>query len=171
VVRSWGQAVGLWRLVRDVGGAELSCGSRKVSCPHKGDCFGVKGADMSYTITISENGQYIICRVTGSVTVEISREFAREMDSLSRATNIKRFLTDVREAPNIASVYQNYEYAYKDMIDLKLQRDVRSAILADSADTTHDFLETVVRNAGYNVRVFRSESAAIAWLNEEMPNQ
>ncbi len=93
------------------------------------------------------------------------------MNSLSRATNIKRLLTDVRGAPNISSVYQNYEYAYKDMIDLKLQRDVRSAILVDDADTTHDFLETVVRNAGYNLQVFRSESAAIAWLNEEMPNQ
>jgi len=125
---------------------------------------------MSYTITISENRQYIICQVTGSMTVEIAREFARELDSLSRAKNIKRFLTDVREAPNISSVYQNYKYAYKDMIDLKLQRDIRSAILADTADTTHDFLETVVQNAGYNVRVFHDESAAIAWLNEKMSN-
>ncbi|PKO11710.1 MAG: hypothetical protein CVU39_27885 [Chloroflexi bacterium HGW-Chloroflexi-10] len=123
---------------------------------------------MSYTIAISENGQYIICRVIGSMTVEIGQEFAKEMDSISRANNIKRFLTDVREAPNISSIYQNYEYAYKDMIDLKLQRDIRSAILADTADATHNFLETVARNAGYDVRVFHDESAAIAWLNEEM---
>lgn len=126
---------------------------------------------MSYTITISENGQYIICRVTGSMTVEIAREFTREIDSISRAKHIKRFLTDVREAPNVSNIFQNYEYAYKDMLDLELQRDIRSAILADTADTTHDFIETVVRNAGYNVRVFHDESAAIAWLNEEMSTQ
>ena len=122
---------------------------------------------MSYTITISENGQYIICLVTGPITVEIVREFAREIDSLSRAKNIKRLLTDVREAPNISSIYQNYEYAYQDMKNLKLQRDIRSAILAKPADTTHDFVETVVRNAGYNVRIFHDKSAAIAWLNEK----
>jgi hypothetical protein len=106
---------------------------------------------MSYTITISENGQYIICRVTGSMTVEIAREFAKEIDSLSRAKNIKRFLTDVREAPNISSVYQNYEYAYKDMIDLKLQRDVCSAILADTADTP-----TIFRNSNTECRIQRA---------------
>ena len=123
---------------------------------------------MSYTVTISENGQYIICRVTDSMTVEIAREFGREIDSLSRAKNIKRFLIDVREAPNISNVYQNYGFAYKDMADLKFQRHIRSAILADAADTTHDFIETVAQNAGYNVRVFHDESAAIAWLNEEI---
>ncbi len=123
---------------------------------------------MSYTITISENGKYIICRVTGPMTAEVAQEFAGEMDNLSRAKNIKRFLTDVREAPNISTINQNYEYAYQGMKDLKLQRGVRSAILVDPADTTHDFVETVAMNAGYNVRVFRDEHAAIAWLSEEI---
>lgn len=126
---------------------------------------------MSYTIAISENGSYIICRVIGPMTVEIAQEFAREMDNLSHAKNIKRFLTDVREAPNVSSVNQNYKYANQDMKGLKLQRGVRSAILVDPADTTHDFVETAVMNAGYNVRVFRDERAAIAWLNEETSRQ
>ena len=49
---------------------------------------------------------------------------------------------------------------------LDLQRDVRSAILVDSGDHSHDFVETVTQNAGYVVRVFDDEAAAIAWLEE-----
>ena len=122
---------------------------------------------MTYDISISENGKYIICRVMGPMTVNTAQEFAKEMDSLSRAKNIKRFLYDVREAPNTSANYKNYQYAYQDMDDLGLQRDVRSAILADPADTSHDFVGTVAQNAGFNVRVFHDEGAAIAWLNGE----
>ncbi len=125
---------------------------------------------MSYTLTISENGRYIICRVTGPMTVEVAQAFGRDMDRVSRTQNIKRFLTDVRKAPNTSSASQNYGFAYQDMKDMKFQRDVRSAILADPADTTHDFLETAAYNAGYTVRVFHDEDSAIAWLNEETSN-
>ena len=122
---------------------------------------------MSYTLTISENGRYIICKVNGPVTVEVAQAFGRDMDRLSHAQNIKRFLTDVRGAPNMSTPFQNYGFAYQDMKDMKFQRDVRSAILADLADTTHDFLETAAYNAGYTVRVFHDEDSAIAWLDEE----
>ena len=121
---------------------------------------------MSYNITISENRNYIICRVTGTMTVRTAKEFAKKMDSLSRAKNIKRFLIDAREAPNISTTYQNYKFAYKDMNDLNLQRDVRSAILADPADFSHDFPIMAQQNAWFNVRIFHDEDAALAWLND-----
>jgi hypothetical protein len=101
------------------------------------------------------------------MTLEIAREFTRDLDSLSHAKNIKLFLIDVREAPNTSSVFQNYNFAYQDMKDLNLQRDVRSAILTSPTDSTHDFVEMVTQNAGYNVQIFHDENAAIAWLNEE----
>jgi hypothetical protein len=122
---------------------------------------------MSYAIALSENGKYIVCRMAGPMTVEIARESAKELDRLSRSTGIKRFLNDVRNAPNVSDVLANYDFAYRDMNGLNLQRDVRSAILADPADRTHDFFETVAKNAGFNVRIFHDENAAIAWLNEE----
>ena len=119
---------------------------------------------MSYEIRTSENGRYIICRVTQSITVELAREFTIALDQLSRSQRIKRFLVDVRGAPNVASVFQNFDFANKDMADLDLQRDVRSAILVGANDRSHDFVETVTQNAGYGVRVFDDEAAAIAWL-------
>lgn len=114
---------------------------------------------MSYTITTSENGKYSICRVTGEITVDVARQFYKELNRLSRALNIKRFLNDVRDASNALSTLENYDFAYKDMSELKLQRNVCAAIRVGPGDRTHDFVETVTQNAGYNVRVFRDEEA------------
>jgi hypothetical protein len=50
-----------------------------------------------------------------------------------------------------------------------LERDNRAAILVDPTDRSHDFVEVVSRNAGYNVRVFIEEERAIAWLEEASP--
>lgn len=122
---------------------------------------------MSHKIFLSENGKYLVCEVTGLITFDILREFASELNSISRATGVKRLLHDVRYATNVINISQNYKYAYEDMDGLELQRDVRSAILTDPADRTHDFVETVSQNAGYNVRIFHDEDAAISWLNEE----
>lgn len=121
---------------------------------------------MSYQLEMAENGRYLICRVARPVTTNLAMQFSMAMDQVSRAHNVKRFLVDVRGAPNVATVFQNYEYANKGMTSLDLQRDVRSAILVDSGDHSHDFVETVTQNAGYVVRVFDDEAAAIAWLEE-----
>lgn len=122
---------------------------------------------MSHKIFLSEDGKYIVCEVTGLITLEVLREFASEVNSLSRATGVKRLLHDVRHAVNVMKISQNYQYAYEDMEGLELQRDVRSVILVNPADKSHDFMETVSQNAGYNVRIFQDEDTAISWLNEE----
>jgi hypothetical protein len=122
---------------------------------------------MSHKIFLSEDGRYIVCEVTGLITAEVLHEFASKLNKFSRATGINRLLHDVRYARNVMKISQNYQYAYEDMEDLALQRDARSAILIDPADKTHDFVETVSQNAGYTVRIFHDEDAAISWLNEK----
>jgi hypothetical protein len=123
---------------------------------------------MSYKVAISENGSFVICKVTGQFTADVAKQFTIEMDRVSRASGIKRFLTDVRNAPNVSDVFQNYSFVNTDMTELKLQKDVRSAILVSATDTSHDFVETASRNAGYNVRVFDDEGGAAAWLSEAL---
>lgn len=119
---------------------------------------------MDYRISVSDDGRYLICRVQGRITRPTALAFTRELDRLSRERGIKRFLTDVREASNDLGVLHNYLFANEVMPELELQRDVRSAILTRPDDKTHDFVETALRNAGYPVRLFRDEAAAIAWL-------
>ncbi len=121
---------------------------------------------MSYSVTLSDDGQYIVCRVDGPVTTAVARGFTLEMHRLSREAGVKRFLTDVREARNVLGPLDNYEYAYKDMRAMNAQRDIRSAVLVAPDDDSHNFVETVVRNAGYNLRLYRDEGEALAWLSE-----
>jgi hypothetical protein len=70
--------------------------------------------EMSFKVFLSENNKYIICRVSGPMTVDTATEFAKEMDFLSRAHGIKRLLTDVRDAPNTSSVMDNHNFTQSD---------------------------------------------------------
>jgi len=121
---------------------------------------------MSYSASLSENGKFIVCMMEDPITLDDAKEFASKVDRLSRATGVKRVFTDVRGAPNVLSVFENYDFAYKILEGLQIQRDVRAATLVDRTDSTHNFAETVIRNAGYNMRLFKDEEAAIAWLFE-----
>lgn len=124
---------------------------------------------MSYEITIPESGKYVRVRVTAAITIELARQFSKDAASHGVKHNLKAFLFDVREARNVASTLLNYQYAHKEMADMKLDKTARSAILVSSKDKSHDFIETLSRNAGYNVRLFTDEAAAIAWLEKESP--
>jgi hypothetical protein len=124
---------------------------------------------MSHAISISDCGRYLICRVSKPITIETALAFSMALDAASRAHGIKRFLVDVRNAPNLANTVQNYHFANTDMAALDLQRDVRSAMLVAPWDHSHDFVETFTQNAGYGVRLFRDEAAAIAWLEAPVP--
>ncbi len=121
---------------------------------------------MQYSVKLSEDGKYILCRLKGAITNENSHEFVMEEDRLSRETGVKRFLVDVREAPNTMSVADNSGYAHKEMPAMNLQRDARVAILVAADDYSHDFLAVVAQNTGYNVHLFRNEGEALAWLIE-----
>lgn len=121
---------------------------------------------MSYKISIPKSKKYILCRVTQAVTADLSRQFSVDVTRLGKDRNIKSFLFDVRGYPNIEKPHKTYEYTYKDMDALNLDRAARVAILASPDDTSHNFIETINRNAGYNVRVFTEEDAAITWLEK-----
>lgn len=127
------------------------------------------GMAMSHEVSISDSGRYLICRVTQPITIETALAFSTALDAASRAHGIKRFLVDVRNAPNLANAVQNYHFANTDMAALGLQRDVRSALLVAPEDHSHDFVATFTQNAGYGVRLFRDEAAAIAWLEAPAP--
>jgi hypothetical protein len=119
---------------------------------------------MSFKITISENGKYIIGKVEGRLNREIAQQLAKEYVKLITSTGIKRILNDVRGVPDAMGILNGYEYAYKDVNTLGLPRDIRAAIVADEDDFSHDFQEIVARNAGYILKVFHSFEQAVDWL-------
>lgn len=121
---------------------------------------------MRFEISLAESGKYVICRVLEPVTTEFALEFGKATVDFSHEHGLNRQLYDCRLVRNIDSVYHNYDFAYKDMVNLGLEYDDRVAVLVDTADRSHDFVEIVIRNAGYNVKTFIDYDQAVAWLEE-----
>jgi len=73
---------------------------------------------------------------------------------------------DVRGMPNIANPSDQYRLSYEDMRTFGLAKTSRIAILVGADDRSHNFIETVFRNAGYNCRLFVNEDDARNWLRQ-----
>ena len=117
-------------------------------------------------LSISKSKKYIICRVMQKITADFSKQFSIETHDLGKKNKIMRFLFDVRGYQNVELYYKTYKYTYEDMNTLNLNRSARVAILVSPNDNSHNFVETVNINAGYNVRIFRKKNNAISWLEE-----
>lgn len=121
---------------------------------------------MPYVIALSEDERYLRVRIDAPVTRALASTIGRDLKAAGTAHGVSRFLYDVRDAPNIESVFGNYGFAYQNMSEVEASRVARHAILVRADDRSHDFVETLLRNAGYDARLFRSEEEAVAWLCE-----
>ena len=117
-------------------------------------------------IKISDNNKYIIVQVNENMTRALAERLGFEAIQLGNTKNITRFLYDLRNSRNTESINVNYIFANQDMKRLETNPNNMIAMLISPGDKSHDFIETVLRNAGYNVRLFEVELDAIAWLEE-----
>ena len=121
---------------------------------------------MDYTIKLSKNKKFLEVKVKGQINKDIARQWSADIAKKSRELDIRSFLFDVRSAQNVATVMEQYTFAYQDSEELNLPKDVRSAILIGETDRSHDFVETSFKNAGFDVRIFTDKSSAVKWLEE-----
>lgn len=121
---------------------------------------------MKYTITLSENKKYLTIKVLDDFTIGVVKQWSLGAAERSRELNIKKFLFDVRVAHNACTILENYHSAYRDHAELHLPRDVCSAILISEEDRSHDVVEMAYQSAGFNVKIFTDEAAAVKWLEE-----
>jgi hypothetical protein len=123
---------------------------------------------MEYSIVPSEDRKYIILTVKGEITREIAMQCNLEAHALGEELGIDRYLTDVTEARNNESVVEKYKFAYQDMQQhAGIDRRARVAMLVSPDDHSHDFVETVTRNSGLDVTLFRSREEATAHLMKD----
>ena len=120
---------------------------------------------MSYQIDASEDGTFIILKVTGDITRETAMGHNVEAHALGKRLGIRSYLMDLTEATNTESVTDGYEFVHRDMraapdIDLR----ARVAVVVAPGDHSHDFIETVSKNAGLNVTIFRDAQSALSHL-------
>ncbi len=121
---------------------------------------------MHYTVKPSDDGKYVVVTVTGEVTTETAREYSSVATEKAEEWGLRNFLFDLRNAVNTQSTLTNYEYAYEEMPKQQLSTTARCALLVAPEDHSHDFIELVSRNAGYNVRLFRNAEQAAAWIRK-----
>ena len=120
---------------------------------------------MSYIVKPSDDGKYIILKHWGVINRKITTERNLEAHKLGAELGITRHLVDLTEAKHVDTVINTYKFAYEDMrFQGGINKKARVAVLVSPEDHSHDFVETVTRNAGQNVRLFRDREAAIAHL-------
>jgi len=121
---------------------------------------------MKYNITLSGDGIYLRVQVSETITVDLTREFAKKAIEEAKQKGINRFLVDVRNVQNISSTMEKYTFGHNDLDLFGLDRLSKIAILAKSGDQSHNFIATVLSNAGYRCTLFADEALALKWLVE-----
>jgi hypothetical protein len=125
---------------------------------------------MKCTNVVSDDGQYIISTITGDFTAKEILAAALEAHKLAAERGITRQLVDATGARNVDSAFGNYDFAYADFpAAVAINKRLSVAILVRPGDRSHDFPETAMRNAGFNVALFRERDRAIAFLCSSRP--
>ena len=122
---------------------------------------------MTKEIKVSDNGKYIIVRVNEDMTRTLAESLGLEAMHLGIKKNLSKFLYDLRNSRNKETINTNYIFANEDLKRHAPNPANKTTMLTSPNDKSHDFIETVLRNAGYNVKLFIIEEEAIIWLEEE----
>lgn len=121
---------------------------------------------MNYEVKVSDSGKYIIVRVNTDMTRTLADQTGLEATHLGKKNNINLFLYDLRNSINKETVNANYIYAKQEVQKIEPDYANKIAMLVSQNDKSHDFVETVLRNAGHNVLIFHDEEKALSWLLE-----
>ena len=122
---------------------------------------------MEYTIEHEKPHGVCVVRVSGEHRRPedsiVLQEVARNIRSES---GCKRFLYDMRHA-NITGSTMDTFFTGTSPAEKQFERDFRIALVYSGSMTDHNFMETVVVNRGYILRVFSDLEDATSWLSED----
>ncbi len=120
---------------------------------------------MYYTIQPAADGDYILIEVRGVIDRKHATRITLESHALGRELGFRKYLMDLTDAVNQEPANEQYQYANHNLNTIEgLDHYALCAALVDPADHSHDFIETVIRNAGFNFRLFRDHLQAMAFL-------
>jgi len=121
---------------------------------------------MGYEISISEDGKYVIVEVLETVTWELAKNFMADSLIAINAHGLEKVLVDVSKVQNQASIFENYKLAYEEATIQGVSLDLEIVVLVGFDDKSHDFIETVFRNAGYKCKICRDKDSAIEMIKK-----
>ena len=120
-----------------------------------------------YDIGSSPDETYVYARAFRiPYTAELALTVAGELAPIGKELSVLGCLIDIRGTASVSSVVDKYEFAYEKATVAGLPHHWRYAFLKDHGDDSPDFIQTVMSNAGFTLKVFEDERQAIDWLKE-----
>ncbi len=118
---------------------------------------------MSHQLVYSRDKDLIELTVEGTFTMERLKRIAPEVAKLSEESGCQRILNDMSTATIDISLGEVYA-SPQEMDNSGIRRTTRRALVVPSDFYQAGFLETVTRNRGHNLKVFRDRESALEWL-------
>jgi hypothetical protein len=126
------------------------------------------GGAANHTIEYAEDETLCVVKVTGEhrrpKDSSVLRKIAFET---FRQKGIYRFLFDLTKADVVGGVADTYEAGTEPIMEGLHRTKFKVALVYDEPGIDERFLETVMVNRGYRLRVFGDEGKALAWLKED----
>lgn len=108
-----------------------------------------------YEIGHSPDHNYIYARdFQQPYTVELAFKLAGDMVRFSEGLEVQKCLVDISGTTSVSNVVNKYKFAYEKAPDLGLPHHWRIAFVITQGDKSPDFIETVMKNAGYFFSAF-----------------
>lgn len=121
---------------------------------------------MLYELEVRAREGYVRVTVNSDITRPIAADMAQNVTRELHRRNLFAALIDLRSSKNIDQVSNKFQFAHEDAPALELDKNHRIALLTAPEDDSHDFVELVMRNVGYNLHLFKDEEEALNWLSE-----
>jgi hypothetical protein len=123
---------------------------------------------VSVAISVSDDGRYGVAVVDADFGGAEATDLTRRVIAFAMERSLTCCLVDVRKARFLGSAFDHYDFANHELANIKDSDRLPVAILVAEGDSSHDFVETVSVNAGYELRVFAQEAAALTWVDERI---
>jgi hypothetical protein len=119
---------------------------------------------MRNEVRLSDCGTYVLVRPTETTKWRNIVEYLSEAVKTAKANSVKTYLIDVRDVASGFSTLEHYQIAHHEGRKLGFATGSQIALLVSVGDRSRDFVVTVVKNAGFDCKLFEEESAAKDWL-------
>ena len=117
-----------------------------------------------YNITFCKERKSVFLQVSNAVTLQLAVSFTTDLSALVKKLNFSRIVIDIRNSKSISSASDKYSYAHEKAELCGLSQSWKIALIKEIDDSSPDFLETVMINAGYKFKIFTNQDAALSWL-------
>lgn len=122
---------------------------------------------MNPAISIKKGRDFVHSHTSGPLTWELLDELITKTADMAEKWGFNKHVVDLRAGEKKLSVLEDYQLATRNDRESGLKPDSRYAVIVKHKDIGEfHHVETFFRNAGYYLRIFTEENAALDWIRE-----